>query len=76
MRFDNWEAAARASVKRMAISAARKEELPGGRVLSVCMIKPLGGDPFYTYASCPGLPVRHLAVRAAACDAIREWSAF
>jgi hypothetical protein len=76
MRYNNWEEAAKASRIKMAISPPERKEIPGGEVLPVRIVKPLRGQPYFTYASCPGLQIRHMTVRTADCDTVKIWEAF
>jgi hypothetical protein len=76
--YDNWEDAARASRTKRAIAPPEYRELPGtGKALLVSIVKPLSGDPFFTYHSAPGMRVRELGrVSAAECDKVQRWQAF
>jgi hypothetical protein len=75
-RYNDWQAAAEASRLKMALSVPMRREIPGGKVLMVQMVKPLRGDPYYTYASCPGLRVQNMHAVARDCDRVRGWEPF
>jgi hypothetical protein len=76
--YDSWEEAARASRSGRAIGPPGLREIPGsGQALPVSIVKPLSGDPFFTYHSAPGMRVRELGrVSAAECDRVRRWQPF
>lgn len=72
--YPDWQAAAESCKQRKAISESFFMRLDGGRLLRVCIVKPIHGDPKYVYASCPGIPVRGLGRPTASdCDRIRRW---
>jgi hypothetical protein len=74
--FDNFEDAARESRTRAALSPAVRRVMPNGEVLPVRIVKPLYGQPFWTYASSPGMKVRDLHLAVSDVDSVREWKPF
>lgn len=72
--FNDWQSAAESCKQRKAISDPFPIRLDGGRVLDICIVKPLRGDPEYVYSSCPAIRVKGLdKPRAADCDKIKRW---
>jgi hypothetical protein len=74
--YPDWQAAAEASRSRMAIADPIYAELASGMILRVRLVKPLRGDPFFTYASCPGLPVKNLPAKVKDVDKTERWKPF
>lgn len=77
MKYPDWEAAAKASKSRKAISAGFTQRIPNdGRYLKCAIIKPLHGDPYVVYYHSPGLKVVGLKASAKDVDQVKTWYAF
>ena len=69
--------AARASQSKMAVSPAQRRSTPVG-LRPVVIIKPLGRDGWFAYASSHGIriPDTYLRATASEIDSVREWKAY
>jgi len=77
MTYRSHEEAGRASKMKMAVSPPMKRTTPRG-ILSVILIKPLGRDAWFAYASSPGIrvPGTHAKPSASDIDSVRDWKAY
>ncbi len=74
--FQDYNEAARQSMRKMALSRDYKEVslLRGVRLIKIC--KPLGRDPYAVYHSAPTIKCPEYNVSSKEVDAVREWEAF
>lgn len=70
--YPDWEAAAKASKWRKAVSTPVTITIPRG-TFRMEMVKPLHGDPYAVYATAPGIRVHDYKPSTREIDRIRRW---